>query len=124
MYQRRSKRRENKRESQIKKMEAAGINFISGHSLNSCFYSFTDNDFEISKNLDIFSTLIKQLNTHYADNINMGELMKTGIDEMLNSLDPYTNYIPESEAEDYKFMTTGQYGGIGASDNQEKGIIL
>jgi carboxyl-terminal processing protease len=51
---------------------------------------------------------------HYVDDLNSGELMKTAIDEMLNSLDPYTNYIPESEAEDYKFMTTGQYGGIGA----------
>lgn len=77
-------------------------------------YSFVDNDFEIVKNLDIFATLIKQLNTHYVDNINIGEVMKTGIDEMLSSLDPYTDYIPESEAEDYKFMTTGQYGGIGA----------
>ena len=77
-------------------------------------YSFVDNDFEVAKNLDIFATLVKQLNTHYVDNINIGDVMKNGIDEMLSSLDPYTDYIPESEAEDYKFMTTGQYGGIGA----------
>ena len=77
-------------------------------------YGFADNYFEISKNLDIFSTLIKELNTYYVDETEPGELMKTAIDGMLESLDPYTNYIPESQIEDYRFMTTGQYGGIGA----------
>ena len=75
---------------------------------------FTDNYFEIAKNLDIFTTLYKELNTFYVDETNPGELMKKGIDEMLKSLDPYTTYIPESEIEDFRFMTTGQYGGIGA----------
>ena len=83
-------------------------------SLSFVSYSFIDNDFEVVKNLDIFATLIKQLNMHYVDELNSGDLMKTAIDDMLASLDPYTDYIPESEAEDYKFMTTGQYGGIGA----------
>jgi carboxyl-terminal processing protease len=50
-----------------------------------------------------------------------GKLMKTGIDAMLNSLDPYTQYIPESDMEDYRFMTTGQYGGIGAHDQTLQG---
>ncbi|MDD4215687.1 MAG: PDZ domain-containing protein, partial [Bacteroidales bacterium] len=72
------------------------------------------NDFEISKNIDVFITLYKQLNTNYVDNINPGQLVKTAIDAMLKSLDPYTVYIPEADIEDYKFMTTGQYGGIGA----------
>jgi carboxyl-terminal processing protease len=72
------------------------------------------NDFEISKNIDVFVTLYKQLNNYYVDDINPGQLVKTAIDAMLESLDPYTVYIPESEIEDYKFMTTGQYGGIGA----------
>ncbi len=72
------------------------------------------NNFEISKNLDIYTTLYRELNTNYVDDINPGDLMKTGIDAMLESLDPYTVYIPESEAEDYKFITTGQYGGVGA----------
>jgi carboxyl-terminal processing protease len=72
------------------------------------------NDFEISKNLDIFINAYKQLNTNYVDNINPGQLIKTALDAMLESLDPYTVYIPESDIEDYKFMTTGQYGGIGA----------
>ena len=77
-------------------------------------YSFTDNYFEISKNLDIYSTTLKELDLYYVDSINPGELVKTSIDAMLASLDPYTDYIPESEIEDYRFMTTGEYGGIGA----------
>jgi carboxyl-terminal processing protease len=72
------------------------------------------NDFEISKNLDIFVNAYKQLNNNYVDDINPGQLMKTALDAMLESLDPYTVYIPESDIEDYRFMTTGQYGGIGA----------
>ncbi|PCI93815.1 MAG: peptidase S41 [Flavobacteriales bacterium] len=75
---------------------------------------FTDSYFEVSKNLDIFATLFRELNIYYVDDANPGDLMKTGIDAMLESLDPYTNYIPESKMEDYKMMTTGQYGGIGA----------
>jgi carboxyl-terminal processing protease len=73
-----------------------------------------DNFFEISKNLEIFATLYKELNIYYVDETQPGELMKTGIDAMLESLDPYTNYITESNIEDYRFMTTGQYGGIGS----------
>lgn len=75
---------------------------------------FVNNQFEISKNLDIFATLFKQLHLNYVDDINSSSLIKTAIDEMLVSLDPYTNYIPEDEVEDLRFMTTGQYGGIGA----------
>ncbi|MAZ54481.1 MAG: peptidase S41 [Flavobacteriales bacterium] len=75
---------------------------------------FADNFFEISKNLDIFSSLYKELNIYYVDETDPGDLMKIGIDAMLESLDPYTTYIPESEKEDFEFMTTGQYGGIGA----------
>lgn len=74
----------------------------------------TENNFEISKNLDIFATLLKELDKNYAETINPGELTETAIDGMLETLDPYTVYIPESNAEDYKMLTTGQYGGIGA----------
>lgn len=88
---------------------------IIGLSLASILsLGFVDNFFEISKNLDIFSSLYKELNIYYVDETDAGELMKTGIDAMLESLDPYTTYIPESEKEDFEFMTTGQYGGIGA----------
>jgi carboxyl-terminal processing protease len=76
--------------------------------------SAKDNFFEISKNLEIFATLYRELNIFYVDDTQPGELMKTGIDAMLQSLDPYTNYITESDIEDFRFMTTGQYGGIGS----------
>ena len=76
--------------------------------------SFRDDYFEISKNLDIFTTLFREINLYYVDEVKPGDLMKTGIDAMLESLDPYTNFIPEDDIEDAKFMTTGQYGGIGA----------
>ena len=76
--------------------------------------SFTDSYFEIAKNIDIFTSIYKELNTFYVDETDPGKIMKKGIDEMLKSLDPYTTYIPESEIEDFRFMTTGQYGGIGA----------
>ncbi|MFN2395273.1 MAG: S41 family peptidase [Bacteroidales bacterium] len=76
--------------------------------------AYVNNNFEIAKNLDIFNTLFRELVINYVDDVNAAELLKTGIDEMLESLDPYTNFIPESQIEDYRFMTTGQYGGIGA----------
>jgi len=78
------------------------------------FVSFRDDSFEIAKNLDIFYSLFKETNIYYVDETDPGKLIKTGIDAMLKSLDPYTNYIPESQIEDYRFMTTGQYGGVGA----------
>jgi len=73
-----------------------------------------DNYFEISKNLEIFSAIMKELNIYYVDEIKPGDLTKTGVDAMLESLDPYTVYIPESMVEDHRMSTTGQYGGIGA----------
>ncbi|MCX6258596.1 MAG: S41 family peptidase [Bacteroidia bacterium] len=78
------------------------------------FFSFRDDSFEIAKNLDIFYSLFKETNIYYVDQTDPGKLIRTGIDAMLKSLDPYTNYIPESQIEDYRFMTTGQYGGVGA----------
>jgi carboxyl-terminal processing protease len=82
--------------------------------------------FEIARNLDIFATLVKEVNTYYVDEINPGKMIKTGIDAMLNTLDPYTNYIPEDEIENYRTMTTGMYGGIGAiiGRRKERNLIL
>ncbi|MGD1840799.1 MAG: S41 family peptidase [Thermonemataceae bacterium] len=74
-----------------------------------------DNAFEIAKNLDIFATLYKEVNTYYVDEVNPSTLMQTGIEAMLKSLDPYTNYISEDRIEDYRTMTTGEYGGIGVT---------
>ncbi len=78
------------------------------------FTSPPERYFEIAKNLDIFATLFKEVNALYVDDVNPNTLVRTGIDAMLASLDPYTNYIPEDEVEDYRTMNTGQYGGIGA----------
>jgi carboxyl-terminal processing protease len=71
-------------------------------------------DFRIAKNLDIFFSLFRELNTFYVDTINPDKLIKTGIDNMLKTLDPYTVYYPESESDEFTFMTTGKYGGIGS----------
>lgn len=84
----------------------------------------TSSDFEISKNLEILSSLYKELNTNYVDGINPSDLMKTGIDAMLDKLDPYTVYIPESEIEDFRFMTTGEYGGIGSLIHRQGDYII
>ena len=70
--------------------------------------------FQVDKNLDIYYTLMRELNLFYVDDINPTDLVKTSIDKMLESLDPYTNYIAESDIEDFRFMTTGEYAGIGA----------
>ena len=73
-----------------------------------------DRDFELAKNLDIYHSLFRELSIYYVDEIDAGDLVKKSIDKMLESLDPYTVYIPESDIEDFRFMTPGQYGGIGA----------
>jgi carboxyl-terminal processing protease len=71
-------------------------------------------DFRIAKNLDIFFSLFRELNTFYVDEIDPDKVIKTGIDNMLKTLDPYTVYYPESEVDEFTFMTTGKYGGIGS----------
>lgn len=90
----------------------AAITLLLGSSV--MFYAFSDKDFQISKNLDIFVSLIRELNLYYVDDINPEKLIETGINSMLASLDPYTTFISEKEMADFRFMTTGKYGGIGA----------
>jgi carboxyl-terminal processing protease len=86
------------------------------------YSSFKATDrFELVKNLDIFSDLFIEVNNLYVDQVQSGDLIQSGIDGMLASLDPYTVYYPESEIEDYKLMTTGQYGGIGARIRKVEG---
>lgn len=82
--------------------------------------------FEIARNLDIFATTIREVNAYYVDEVNPNKMVKTGIDAMLNTLDPYTNYIPEDEIENYRTMTTGLYGGIGAvvGKRKDRNLIL
>lgn len=87
------------------------------------FVSFRQDDrlFEIARNLDIYATLFKELNAYYVDEINPNLLIKTSIDNMLRSLDPYTVYYAEDDIEDYMTMTTGKYNGIGAMVNSADG---
>lgn len=72
------------------------------------------NNFEIAKSIDIYNNVLRQLNLYYVDEINPAELNESAINAMLDGLDPYTVFIPESQIEDVKLMTTGEYGGIGA----------
>jgi len=72
------------------------------------------NDFEMAKNVDIFVSVLRELNAKYADEINPTDLVTKAINGMLENLDPYSVYYPESKIEEAKLLTTGQYGGIGA----------
>src|SRR5688572_17640699 len=87
---------------------AVGVLIFTGFAFTNTSY------FEVTKNLDIFTTLYKELNTFYVDTLSPKRLMQSGINEMLEGLDPYTDYIPEEDMDDYRQMTTGKYGGIGA----------
>ncbi|MDX1627671.1 MAG: S41 family peptidase [Fulvivirga sp.] len=95
--------------------------------LSAGIFAFTDPGeryFAIAKNLDIFATLFKEVNAMYVDEVNPNQLMQTGIEAMLMSLDPYTNYIPEDDIEDFRTRSTGQYGGIGAITTRMDGKIM
>lgn len=81
--------------------------------------------FDIAKSLDIFATLFKEVNAYYVDEVDPQKLIRSSINGMLESLDPYTDYIPEDEMESFRIITTGQYGGIGALINiiDDKAVI-
>src|SRR6218665_3940503 len=72
------------------------------------------NGFEVLKSMELMDLIFQQLETSYVDDIQPGEMTKTAIDAMLKQLDPYTVYYHEANIEDYRLMTTGQYGGVGA----------
>lgn len=74
----------------------------------------TEKYFDIARSLDIFATLFKEVNAHYVDEVDPKKLIETGIDGMLDQLDPYTDYIPEEDLEAFSIQTTGQYAGVGA----------
>ena len=78
------------------------------------FSTLGNRDLELVKNLDIYYTLFRELNMFYVDETDPEELVNTSINSMLSSLDPYTTYIPESDMDDFRFQTTGEYGGIGS----------
>jgi carboxyl-terminal processing protease len=80
--------------------------------------------FEIAKNIEIFTTLFRELNSTYVDEIDPNELMLVGIEEMLATLDPYTNYISGADIDEYQMQTTGKYGGVGARIVQLEGKVI
>lgn len=85
----------------------------------------TEKYFDIAKSLDIYATLFKEVNAYYVDEVEPQKLVRKSIDAMLESLDPYTDYIPEDEVESFRITTTGQYGGIGAMiGNVNKRIVI
>lgn len=86
--------------------------------------STANRNMEISKNLDIFNSIYKELDLFYVDTIKPEKTIKAGIDEMLMTLDPYTNYIPESDMDKLKLMTTGEYAGVGCVIGKHKDGIL
>ena len=99
---------------------------LAGALLVSIFsFAFIDNLFQVSKNLDIFASVYKELNINYVDDVNPSKMMKIGIDAMLEELDPYTEYIPESDIEDYKLKyVSTQYGGVGSSILNRDGKVI
>ena len=108
------------------KTKKAGIVIVGILVFAISFISFKQDDknFQIAKNLDIYYTLFRELNLFYVDDVDPNKLVKASIDKMLESLDPYTNYIPEDDVEDFTFMTTGEYAGIGALISKQKGKIV
>lgn len=91
----------------------AGLLCTSASALNE------NQTFDVAKNLDIFNSLFKSLCLHYVDTIPTNKIMQAGINGMLGKLDPYTNYIPEESENDFRLMTTGEYGGVGALISQQ-----
>src|ERR1044072_763104 len=83
-----------------------------------------DNYFELSKNLELYASVFREINTYYVDDIDAGRLNKKAIDEMLRTLDPYTNFISEAEAEDFRYQMTGQYGGVGSQIAQKDDYVV
>jgi len=86
--------------------------------------AFKNDFFEIAKQIEIFTTLFKELNMNYVDETNPGELMDTAIKSMLKDLDPYTQFHNEQDVESYKINNSGEYTGIGASINRKDGRLF
>ncbi|MFH0761479.1 MAG: S41 family peptidase [Bacteroidota bacterium] len=88
------------------------------------FTGWYDKEFEWSKNLEIYHSMVRELEMYYVDETDPGRLIRTSIDKMLQTLDPYTVYVPESQTEDLQLMTTGEYGGVGATIGQDSTSVF
>ena len=108
-----------------KKAHIWGI-LLSGLLLTFVMLSLTEDNRrnEISRGLDIFSRLFREVNMIYVDEIQPGKMVKDGIDAMLKELDPYTVFYPESKLDEFKMMMTGEYGGIGSVIGQKKEYVV
>lgn len=93
-------------------------------SLSAYTFFNDDDDFEIAKNLELYHSVIRDARLYYVDETDYAELINESIHEMLNKLDPYTVYYPESMVEDYTFMSTGTYAGIGAKIGEYKKSLI
>lgn len=96
-----------------RKMLAGAFIVMLGMGMTS--FKEDDRNFQISKNLDIFNSIFKELDMFYVDTVNAEKMIQTGVEGMLSLTDPYTEYYPEEEVSSLKEMTTGKYGGIGAA---------
>ena len=96
-----------------RKMLAGAFIVMLGMGMTS--FKEDDRNFQISKNLDIFNSIFKELDLFYVDTVNTEKMIQTGVEGMLSLTDPYTEYYPEEEVSSLKEMTTGKYGGIGAA---------
>ena len=96
-----------------RKMLAGAFIMMLGMGMTS--FKEDDRNFQISKNLDIFNSIFKELDMFYVDTVNAEKMIQTGVEGMLSLTDPYTEYYPEEEVSSLKEMTTGKYGGIGAA---------
>ncbi len=97
---------------------------VGGFFLLASFSSDKGKYYEIAKNLEIFTNLYKEVNTYYVDDLDPSELMRKGVDAMLASLDPYTNYISETDIEGYRYYTEGKFHGIGAEVKDAQNRLL
>ncbi|MFN6087434.1 MAG: S41 family peptidase, partial [Cyclobacteriaceae bacterium] len=97
-----------------KKFKITTLLLLIGMAGTLAFRAPAEKYFDIAKSLDIFATLFKEVNTYYVDEVDPKKLIETGINGMLEQLDPYTDYIAEENREAFSIQTTGQYAGVGA----------
>lgn len=108
-------------------MKTKILSLISALALLVPAHAQNEHSFSVSKNLDIFNSIYRQLDLFYVDSLEADKIVRVGIDAMLNELDPYTSYYPEEDMQDLKMMTTGKYGGVGSIIRQRKdstGVII
>jgi len=108
----------------IKKSILLTLTIILSVGLLFSFVNKNDRLFAIAKNLDIFASLVRELDSYYVDEIDAEELVTIGINAMLEELDPYTEFIPEENSDDFRLLTTGEYAGVGALIGNRTGVNM